>query len=112
MSPSFNSAVNVSSSLKTSFFVEDKVTSLKFLRFLKDKIEKIETPYVVSYFFNRLSRAAARRLHLANEIAPRGILKRHKPLHLAAKHQNHNDDDEKEADRASANPDGTGKNRR
>jgi hypothetical protein len=29
------------------------VTSLKFLRFLKDKLE---TPYVVSYFFNGLPR--------------------------------------------------------
>jgi len=31
---------------------------------------------------------------------------------LAAKQQNHNDDDEKEADRAAANIEGTGKNRR
>ena len=40
-------------SLEISFFVGDEVTSLKFLRFLKGKLE---TPYVVSYFFNRLSR--------------------------------------------------------
>jgi hypothetical protein len=39
------------SPLKISFFVGDEVTSLKFLRFLKDKLE---TPYVVSYFLNRL----------------------------------------------------------
>ena len=31
---------------------------------------------------------------------------------LAAKQQNHNDDEEKEADRAAANIEGTGKNRR
>jgi hypothetical protein len=36
--------------LKISFFVGDEVTSLKYLPFLKDKLE---TPYVVSYFFNR-----------------------------------------------------------
>jgi hypothetical protein len=34
-----------------SFCVGDEVTSLTFLRFLKDKLE---TPYVVSYFFNGL----------------------------------------------------------
>jgi prepilin-type N-terminal cleavage/methylation domain-containing protein/prepilin-type processing-associated H-X9-DG protein len=34
-----------------SFCVGDEVTSLKFLRFLKDKLE---TPYVVSYFLNKL----------------------------------------------------------
>jgi len=33
--------------LKILFFVGDEVTSLKFLRFLKNKLE---TPYVVSYF--------------------------------------------------------------
>ena len=43
------------------------MTSLKFLQFLKDKIE---TPYVVSYFFNRLPGAApegsiSRRNHAA-----------------------------------------------
>jgi hypothetical protein len=36
---------------KISFFVGDEVTSLKFLWFLKGKLE---TPHVVSYFFNRL----------------------------------------------------------
>ena len=36
--------------LKISFFVGDEVTSLKYLRFLKDKLE---IPYVVCYFFNR-----------------------------------------------------------
>ena len=46
------------SSLKISFFVGDEVTSLKFLRFLKGKLE---TPYVVSYFFNRLLWAAMSR---------------------------------------------------
>jgi hypothetical protein len=30
----------------------------------------------------------------------------------AAKQQNHYDDEEKESDRAAANPDGTGENRR
>jgi hypothetical protein len=39
------------SPLKIFFFVGDEVTSLNFLQFLKDKLE---TPYVVSYFFNRL----------------------------------------------------------
>jgi hypothetical protein len=33
-----------------NFFVGDEVTSLKLLWFLKDELE---TPYVVSYFFNR-----------------------------------------------------------
>jgi hypothetical protein len=40
-----------SSPFKKSFLVGDEVTSLKFLRFLKNKSE---TPYVVSYFFNGL----------------------------------------------------------
>ena len=35
-----------------SFFVGDEVTSLKFLWFLKGKLE---TPHVVCYSFNRLS---------------------------------------------------------
>jgi hypothetical protein len=42
----------VCSPLKNSFFVGDEVTSLKFPWFLK---AKLETPYVVSYFLNRLS---------------------------------------------------------
>ena len=40
-----------------------------------------------------------------------GVFKR-TAQRLAAKQQNHNDDDEKEADRTSANPDAIGKNRR
>jgi hypothetical protein len=46
----YQAAPSVNRPLKISFFVGDEVTSLKFLRFLKDKLE---TPYVVSYFFNR-----------------------------------------------------------
>jgi hypothetical protein len=42
------------SPLKISFLVGDEVTSLKFIRFLKDKLE---TPYVVSY--GRLTDGAA-----------------------------------------------------
>jgi hypothetical protein len=42
------------SPLKISFLVGDEVTSLKFIRFFKDKLE---TPYVVSY--GRLTDGAA-----------------------------------------------------
>jgi hypothetical protein len=42
---------HANSPLKISFFVGDEVTSLKSLRFLKGKLE---TPYVVSCFFNSL----------------------------------------------------------
>jgi len=44
-------AVPVNSPLKIFLFVGDDVRSLKYLRFLK---AKLETPYVVSYFFNKL----------------------------------------------------------
>jgi len=48
--------------------------------------------------------------HLADEIAPCCVLKRHKPLPLAANQQHHNNDEENEAD-AAANIEATGKKR-
>jgi hypothetical protein len=44
-------AIPVKSPLKIFLFVGDDVRSLKYPRFLK---AKLETPYVVSYFFNKL----------------------------------------------------------
>jgi len=47
--------------------------------------------------------------HLADGFAPPGVLRRHRPLELATKHQNDNNDQEQEADRAAANPEAAGK---
>jgi hypothetical protein len=52
------------------------------------------------------------KVHPADAIAPRCGLKRHKPLPLAAKQKNHNNYDENQADRASADVARTAKNRR
>ena len=67
--------------LKISFFVGDEVCrgvafdaktgdESQILRFLKDKLE---TPYVVSYFFNRLLRAALSRHSAAQGIMWAGV---------------------------------------
>ena len=58
------------------------------------------------------ARSRCPKAHLAGEIAPPGVLKRHKPLQLAAKHQNDNNDQENEADRAATDVERTGQNRR
>ena len=61
-----------------SFSIGDEVTSLKFLRSLKDKLE---TPYIVSCFFNGLLTA-----NFAAETAKRfvtvGVYNKMNPAHF------------------------------